>query len=176
MRDRHSGRPPLSRARSRGLPRGRGSWLVRRGALLVALALTGSGCASRQIAITSDPPGARVTLEEEELGTTPLTYAFRYGGVRDFLFRLPGHETVLVRHDSYRWEHDAFPVDVFTDLTPLGGDDRQTLHVVLPKGRTTRWSDHPEAAWLEREALEARADQLRRRLERAGSRPAPRAP
>ena len=65
-------------------------------ACLIAVApLIGCGTANqRVIRVTSDPPGARVWLNDTEIGITPAEAAFRFHGVYDVRLRLDGHEPV----------------------------------------------------------------------------------
>ena len=51
--------------------------------LLLLGCLTGAGCVQRMIKITSDPPGALVRLNDEEVGRTPVTVPFTFYGVYD---------------------------------------------------------------------------------------------
>lgn len=63
--------------------------------LAAAGLLTGCGTPNqRVIRVTSDPPGARVWLNDTEIGVTPAEAAFRFHGVYDVRLRLEGYEPV----------------------------------------------------------------------------------
>ncbi len=70
-----------------------------------AVALT--GCVERRIVITSDPTGAAVTLNDVDVGLTPLEVDFTYYGVYDVQLRKPGFEPLLTTADAdapwYEW-------------------------------------------------------------------------
>ncbi|MEX0887034.1 MAG: PEGA domain-containing protein [Phycisphaeraceae bacterium] len=72
---------------------------------LLLLAVT--GCARRTIEITSDPPGALVHLNDEQVGRTPLDVPFTFYGVYDVRLDLAGHEPIWARRRARApwWEH-----------------------------------------------------------------------
>jgi len=85
-------------------------WRQILGAASIA-AFLGSGCAfSREIAIVSDPPGAKVWVGRKLVGRTPTRVsAAATGAIEDHTFnpeyvslRLPGH-AAEVRQLQYRW-------------------------------------------------------------------------
>src|SRR6202000_2421377 len=57
-------------------------------ALLVASLCLFSGCVERKITIGSAPAGAIVTLNDEEVGRTPVTVPFTWYGDYDIVLRL----------------------------------------------------------------------------------------
>ncbi len=100
---------------------------------VVATALAASliGCARRQMTITSEPSGALVYLNDEEIGRTPLR--------RDFVWY--GNYDVQVRHDGYHaldthrqltapwWQWPPF--DLFAEFMPFRPTDQQAMHFTL---------------------------------------------
>lgn len=66
-------------------------------ALLMGLALLFTllaGCVERTIKIQSEPPGALVTVNDEEVGATPVKFAFLWYGDYEIILRKPGYETL----------------------------------------------------------------------------------
>ncbi len=64
------------------------------GTLLIGLSLTWltlSGCVERTISITSEPDGALVYLNDEEVGRTPVTVPFLYYGTYDVRLEKDGY-------------------------------------------------------------------------------------
>src|SRR5687768_9820611 len=61
---------------------------------LVSLALLAAGCVGvrRELTVESDPPGALVYLNGEEVGRTPLTKEFVYYGTVDLQLRKDGYD------------------------------------------------------------------------------------
>jgi PEGA domain len=98
-------------------------------AALGALAGAGAGCVRRELTVTSDPPGALVFLNDQEVGRTPLTRPFTFYGTYDVRVRKEGYQTLktksLVLAPWWQW----VPIDLFAEALPL--TDRQTKHFVL---------------------------------------------
>lgn len=95
---------------------------------LLALCATGA-CARRTLEVTSDPPGALVWINDQEVGRTPLEAEFKYFGVYDVRAQLEGYETV---HEGRKaqppiWEQPG--VDLL--LAGAGTRTRVAWHIVL---------------------------------------------
>jgi hypothetical protein len=63
-------------------------------ALCVLIAI--GGCVQRRLTIRSNPPGARVYVGDEEIGTTPVSTDFVYYGTRKIRLVKDGYETMVV--------------------------------------------------------------------------------
>ena len=78
---------------------------------LIALAIFSmlclNGCVERLITVTTDPPGAIVWLNGEEVGATPVTTSFTWYGTYDVVIRKDGYETLKTAQDTpapfYQW-------------------------------------------------------------------------
>ncbi len=81
--------------------------------------------------ITSQPSGALVYLNGEEVGRTPLTREFLWYGNYDVQVRHEGYETL----DTNTWVVAPWwqwpPFDLFAELLPLRLTDRRVLHYEL---------------------------------------------
>jgi hypothetical protein len=64
---------------------------------LVGLLLLG-GCVERTMKIDSDPQGARVFVNDEEVGTTPVKFSFLWYGDYDLILRKDGCQTLKTHH------------------------------------------------------------------------------
>ena len=99
--------------------------------LTLLTVLAAAGCAERKMTVISDPPGAVVFMDGEEMGVTPVTYKFNFYGGRRFTLKHDGYET----HEEIRQIspplHMAFPMDTIWDLTPLPARDHKTLEFKL---------------------------------------------
>lgn len=97
--------------------------------LLLSLLLL--GCVERTMTITSEPSGALVYLNGEEVGRTPLTRDFVWYGNYDVQVRHEGHETL----DTNTWVVAPWwqwpPFDLFAELLPVRLTDRRVLHYEL---------------------------------------------
>jgi hypothetical protein len=70
---------------------------MRRLVSLLALSFL-AGCAQRTVDITSEPSGALVYLNGEEIGRTPLRYDFTWYSDYDVILRKDGYETLKTHH------------------------------------------------------------------------------
>ena len=64
--------------------------------LIVASALPASGAVRRRLNVNSNPPGALVYVDNQEIGTTPCSVDFTYYGTREVRLIKPGYETLTV--------------------------------------------------------------------------------
>jgi hypothetical protein len=118
---------------------------------LAAGCLAGTGCVQRRMTIRTNPPGALVYVDNDEIGTTPCSTDFIYYGTREIRLIKDGYETVVVqqpiRAPFYQW----FGLDfVSENLIPFELRDQQNLDFQL----------RPQVIVPEDEIL-ARANQLR---------------
>lgn len=132
--------------------------------VLVVLVFS-TGCLSRRLTVTSEPPGARVYRDREDLGTTPLTVPFHYGGESEFLLlHEEGEEkyrpTRLI-YDTGEFFYDTFPFDVLVELTPVPQEDEHSIHVVLERDTTVATVEGDPKGYVD--ALLERAAEMRER-------------
>ncbi|HVT27794.1 MAG TPA: PEGA domain-containing protein [Lacipirellulaceae bacterium] len=66
------------------------------GVLLVAAVLPARGAVRRRLNIHSNPPGALVYVDNQQIGTTPCSVDFIYYGTREIRLIKPGYETLTV--------------------------------------------------------------------------------
>ncbi|PHQ78822.1 MAG: hypothetical protein COB69_09230 [Phycisphaera sp.] len=76
------------------------------------------GCLERTVTITSEPPGALVVLNDEEIGRTPVTTGFRYFGVYDVRLQREGYEPIATEREAVApiWEYPV--IDLFAIAAP----------------------------------------------------------
>jgi PEGA domain len=60
----------------------------------IVLSLSLTGCVERRIRVTSSPAGARVWINDQQVGTTPLETRFTFYGGYDVRVELEGYNTV----------------------------------------------------------------------------------
>jgi len=110
--------------------------------LLVLMCLT-SGCVERRLTIRTTPENALVTLNDEEIGTSPVTVSFLW--YADYRVRVAkaGYNTLETHQELKAPWYDHFPFDFFAqvltpkrivdehewsfDLTPAQPADRDTV-------------------------------------------------
>jgi hypothetical protein len=90
----------------------------------------------RLLSIRSEPPGARVYVNGEEAGATPLEHPFAFYGTFDIALRAPGHLSTR-RLEPVRppW-YQVFPLDLVAEhLVPWTVRDRRVLVFRLEPAR-----------------------------------------
>jgi hypothetical protein len=83
--------------------------------IFMTLLLLG-GCVERQLTINTKPEGALVVLNDEEIGTSPVTTSFNWYG--DYCVRIskPGFETLDTHRKLKGPWYDHFPFDFFAQI------------------------------------------------------------
>jgi len=121
--------------------------------LALPLALAGAGCGvERTLRLESDPPGALVYLNGEEVARTPAEVPLDWYGKYDVAVRKEGYETLKTERwvvaPWWQWP----PIDLAAELIPLPLRDRRELRFELQPAtiRDEGVLDRAEAA---REAL-----------------------
>ena len=106
-------------------------------ALLAALLVLGaSGCrAHRTLEIRTNPPGARVVLDQEVLGTSPVKVEFWHYGVRRVTASYPGYRTYSRQFEVDPPWYARFPLDIISEVVlPIGWEDDHVVDVELVAG------------------------------------------
>jgi hypothetical protein len=83
-------------------------------ALVSAVAL--SGCVEHRLTINTTPQGATVVLNDQDIGTSPVTVPFNWYG--DYWVRISkdGYETLDTHRELKAPLHDYFPFDFFAEI------------------------------------------------------------
>jgi hypothetical protein len=100
--------------------------------LLVAVCLLSSGCVRRRMTIVSNPPGALVYLDNQEIGVTPVSTPFTYYGTRELRLERDGYDTVkqLNRVDAPWYQYP--PIEFFVDtIWPWEIRDERIIEVEM---------------------------------------------
>lgn len=130
-----------------------------RAALALAAAATATlvlpACVQRRIKVTSTPPGARVIINDQDIGVTPVETRFTFYGGYDVQLLLDGYEPVHELRQAKAPLHEYPGIDLIATAIPADFDHTVKWHFDLtPVAEAT----DPEAA---REALLQRADAIR---------------
>ena len=81
---------------------------------MAALLLT--GCVERKLTINTEPQGALVILNDEQIGNAPVTVAFNWYGDYWVRARKEGYETLDTHRDLKAPWYDWFPLDFFAQV------------------------------------------------------------
>ena len=117
--------------------------------LLTGLMILSVGCVQRRITITSEPAGALVHLNDQEIGRTPVTVPFTFYGVYDVRLEKDGYAPLWTEQKAKMPPWDAPIIDLAFEMVPDGEVHLEWHYVLEEKG------DVDEAALIER------AEQLR---------------
>ena len=76
------------------------------------------GCVERRLTINTQPQGALVILNDEEIGKSPVTVSFEWYG--DYWVRISkgGYDTLNTHRELEAPWYDGFPFDIFAMLNP----------------------------------------------------------
>ncbi|MFI4871107.1 MAG: PEGA domain-containing protein [Phycisphaerales bacterium JB058] len=98
---------------------------MKRGLVLIAITPVLGGCLERTVTITSEPPGAIVVLNDEEIGRTPVETGFRYFGVYDVRLQREGYEPIVTEKEAVApiWEYPGL------DLLAIAAPWRVKTHL-----------------------------------------------
>lgn len=86
--------------------------------LFVVIALTTllqTGCVHRRVTINSNPSGALVRVDGEDIGYTPASFDYTWHGTREVQLLKDGYETQTQLIDINAPWYQKFPLDFFSD-------------------------------------------------------------
>ena len=124
-------------------------------ALVAAGAMLNTGCVERRLSITSEPPGARVWINDTEAGVTPLEAEFTFHGVYDLRLERAGYAPLVTgaKADPPWWEFPPF--DLVAELMPFTIRNEQQWHFELEPNERAQGLERLEAETLLLERAEA---------------------
>jgi hypothetical protein len=100
-------------------------------ALILAFLTGANGCIERILTIQTNPPGALVELNAQEMGRTPVSRDFTWYGVYDVTIRLENYRTLKTAAKVYAPIYEWIPIDLITELLPFPFKDHHTLNYTL---------------------------------------------
>jgi hypothetical protein len=99
--------------------------------LLLLSFLPIGGCVEQTLSIDSNPPGALVYLNDQEVGRTPLTRDFKWYGDYDIQVRQEGYQTLsthqMLAAPAWNW----VPLDLIAYILPFKFKDHKSLSYSL---------------------------------------------
>ena len=99
---------------------------------LILAFLTGTnGCIERILTTQTNPPGALVELNAQEMGRTPVSRDFTWYGTYDVTIRLENYRTLKTAAKVYAPIYEWIPLDLITELLPFPFKDHHTLNYTL---------------------------------------------
>ena len=86
------------------------TWLVLGGVLIVA------GCVERKLTINTEPQGALIVLNDEEIGVSPVTVGFNWYGDYKVRANKQGYAILNTHRELEGPLYDKFPFDFFAEI------------------------------------------------------------
>ncbi len=87
-----------------------------RNVFLLIILLAAAGCVERKLTINTNPAGAQVFLNDEEIGVSPVTTSFSWYGDYNITIRKQGCEMLQTRRKLNAPWYDLFPFDFVTQV------------------------------------------------------------
>jgi hypothetical protein len=109
--------------------------------LLFCVLLVGAaGCVERKLTINTNPAGAQVFLNDEEIGVSPVTASFNWYGDYNITIRKQGCETLQTHRKLQAPWYDLFPFDFLTQVLYPGRivDSREWSFELAPQKEISR--------------------------------------
>jgi hypothetical protein len=88
-------------------------WSLLVACLIASLLL--NGCVERRLTINTEPQGAIVVLNDEEIGTSPVTTSFEWYGDYNVRISKQGFQTLKTHRKLKAPWYDYAPFDLFAD-------------------------------------------------------------
>lgn len=121
-------------------------------AVLMAFCLI-AGCIERKITISTEPAGALVTLNDEEIGASPVTVGFEWYGDYSIRISKDGYQTLKTHQNLPRPIYDRFPVDLFANMFSSKIDEYKWNFKLEPLQPVVKEELIKSAVSLKKEAL-----------------------
>ena len=83
--------------------------------IVVSVILFCGGCVERQLTVKTEPSDALIILNDEEIGTSPVTINFEWYGDYNVKISKKGYQTLQTHRSIKRPTCDRFPFDLFAD-------------------------------------------------------------
>jgi hypothetical protein len=120
--------------------------------LLVAILACGCGSVQRELTVKTEPAGALVLLNDEEIGTSPVTASFNWYGDYRVTISHEGYATLITHKKLAAPWYDYFPFDLARLLWPAKTTDRYEWTFKLQEPET------PTREQLIKSAVDLRQD------------------
>jgi hypothetical protein len=85
------------------------------GIVIMVMCIAVSGCVDRKLTIKTEPAGAVVLLNDEEIGESPVTVSFNWYGDYNVTLSKEGYETLKTHRKLGAPWYDYFPFDFFVN-------------------------------------------------------------
>ena len=114
--------------------------LLARGFLCLMAVFAIGGCVERKLTINTEPQGALVMLNDEDIGESPTTGDFEWYGHYNIRIRKEGYETLKTHRELKSPWYDEMPFDFFAQILYPGRivDSYEWTFELSPKRQISR--------------------------------------
>ena len=112
-----------------------------------------TGCVERKLTIVTEPSGALVALNDEEIGTSPVTVGFEWYGDYSVRISKDGFQTLSTHQNLKRPLKDVFLFDLLADMFTTKIDEYNWTFKLQPYQQIQKDELIKSAASLQKEAL-----------------------
>ena len=114
--------------------------LLARGFLCLMAVFAIGGCVERKLTINTEPQGALVILNDEQIGESPTTVDFDWYGHYNIRIRKDGYETLKTHRELKSPWYDEIPFDFFAQILYPGRivDSYEWTFELSPKRQISR--------------------------------------
>src|SRR3954471_128731 len=125
----------VGRTRFNGNLRGQSAGLLLVTLLVFFTAWPADGAIRRRLNVQSNPAGALVYVDNQQIGTTPCSVDFTYYGTREIRLIKPGFETLTVNQPIPAPWYEYVPLDFVSEnlLTTKIRDNRTVAYNLAPQ-------------------------------------------
>lgn len=96
--------------------------------VILLLMIFSVGCVRRSITVTSEPDGALVYLNDEEVGRTPVTVPFTFYGTYSVRLEKDGYETLNTMQKAKPPIYEYPGPDLVAEVLPIPIEAEQNWH------------------------------------------------
>lgn len=101
--------------------------------MVLGAALAVLGCVERRMTVRSNPPGALVYIDREEVGVTPVSRSFVHYGTRRIKLVKEGYETLEVKQRVWEPVYDFILWELITEVMPYRFRDEREFSYEMKK-------------------------------------------
>ncbi|HEY2584319.1 MAG TPA: PEGA domain-containing protein [Tepidisphaeraceae bacterium] len=101
------------------------------GMLSLLLFLDLGGCVERTLTVQTTPPGALVTMNDQEIGRAPVARPFLWYGYFDVQVRKEGYQTLQTTTPVIAPWWQWIPFDLVAEILPFKFEDPHTVSYTL---------------------------------------------
>lgn len=125
-----------------------------------------TGCVERELTVNTNPQGAIVELNDEEIGISPVTVNFNWYGDYKVRIKKQGYQTLNTNMKLDRPTHDYFPFDIFADIFTPNKIDSYCWEFDLREYQPVDRKVLIDSATIAKEKIDLEIDQAREKADK----------